>query len=419
MAPTSAGIDTSASGQDEDIVLTEEGLATLERLSDRIRAAQRQLDRLNDELRATIEELDATNDDLEARSVELQEAALRLELERHASKSERSRLTAVIESMSDGVAVLARDGSALVRNQAYADLIGADSDGRMDDENGRPLGPSETLEARASQGEEFRLVVTRPGAGGSRRWFEAVSRRVAAAGSRESTVLVIRDITDRSLRRTQDEFIATASHELRTPLAVLTGYLHLIERTADGAVGEHTRRALEHAQQLEGLIGDLLDITRLETGQMRYELEPIELGALVHEAVEAAAVLAGEQLIHFRRPGTVSLVDGDRQRILQVLRNLLDNARVHASSSGEIRVRLRRRGGWAEVAVQDDGPGIAGGDLERLFERFQRASSPTDPGLGLGLHIAREIVRGHHGTLTATSQLGRGSTFSMRLPLRA
>jgi len=195
------------------------------------------------------------------------------------------------------------------------------------------------------------------------------------------------------------------------------GYLHLIERADDSGVAAHTRRALDHAQELEGLVADLLDITRLETGQMRYQLDPIELGALLQDAVDAAGVLSDQQRITYRRPAAAVLVDADRTRILQVLRNLLDNARVHASSSGEIRVSVRRRAGRAEVVVQDDGPGIAEEEVARLFERFHRASSSPHPGLGLGLHIARQIVRGHHGTLTAASELQRGSTFTMRLPL--
>ena len=331
--------------------------------------------------------------------------------------TERARLQAVLESMTDAVVVLSRDRSVQVANAAYLALNADVPDGRMDDEGGHPIPPDESLEGRAARGEEFRTVVTRAAPGEGRRWYEAVSRRVHG-GDPASTVLVIRDITDRSLRRIQDEFIANASHELRTPLAVLTGYLHLIERASDPGVDVHVRKALEHAEELDRLVADLFDITRLETGQMRFELEPIDLGELVQHAVEAAGVLADAQCVRYVRPVRSVLVDADRTRMLQVMRNLLDNARVHAPSS-EVRVALRRHGGRAELTVADDGPGIAARDAVTIFDRFQQASPTTQPGLGLGLHIARAIVHGHHGTLSVASTPGRGTRFTMRLPLLA
>jgi two-component system CheB/CheR fusion protein len=230
-------------------------------------------------------------------------------------------------------------------------------------------------------------------------------------------VLVLRDITDRSLRRLQDEFIATASHELRTPLAVLTGYLHLIDRSG-GAPVEHARRALEQAGQLDLLVQELLDTSRLETGQLRLELEPVDLGAIVLRAVDDARMLAPLAAIRYDRPATPVIVNASAARLQQVIRNILDNARVHAASTPSIDVSIRRRGGRADIAIADRGPGIAESEIGHLFERFTRRSDGVgSPGLGLGLYIARQIAQAHGGSIAVDSKGGHGTTFHVRLPL--
>jgi two-component system CheB/CheR fusion protein len=409
------------SSNDELLVANEEAQAAteeVETLNEELQATNEELETLNEELQATIEELNTTNDDLEARTIELQDTAARLESARAASETERARLAAILESMGDAVVVVDRQARPLLANDAYTRLVGPASHTTMDDEQGRPIRGAASLEARAARGEEFETVVTRATKAGGRRWYEAVSCRVQSVTVPESTLLVVRDITDRSLRRLQDEFIANASHELRTPLAVLTGYLHLIDRAATDRVAGHVRRALDHARELDHLVGDLLDITRLETGRLRYEPEPLDLADLVHQAVDAAVVVASEQRIGFRRPARPLIVDADRTRLLQVVRNLLDNARVHAPGA-EVRVALRRRSGRAELSVSDDGPGIAANEASKVFERFQQvgAGQSSQPGLGLGLHIAREIVRAHKGTINVTSPDGGGTVFTVRLPL--
>ncbi len=232
---------------------------------------------------------------------------------------------------------------------------------------------------------------------------------------------VAHDVTDRSLRRLQDEFLALASHELRTPLTPLQGYLELLASLArPGTPGAHYAAAsLEQVGRLKVLVGDLLDVGRLQTGKLRIDKASLDLGPVVASAIVTARMEAPGQLIVLDADPAV-VVDGDATRLEQVALNLLSNAVKYAPEGSRVEVRVEARDGWAEVRVSDDGPGIAAADLPHLFSRFYqgaRADAPSRQGLGLGLFIARELVTAHGGTIGVTSEEGRGTTFTVRLPL--
>jgi two-component system CheB/CheR fusion protein len=285
------------------------------------------------------------------------------------------------------------------------------------------LPPAETPASRAARGEAFRLEFTVGAADGTRRWFEATGRPLAgeAAG-----VLVIRDITDRTVRRLQDEFLAWAGHELRSPLTTLRGYLQLAARRLDPGADERLRRYLglagEEAQRLGLLVGELLDATRLQSGKLHLRLAPLDLAPLVAHTVELAQVLTQGQTLALETEAGPIMVAGDAGRLEQVLFNLLTNAITHAAGTERIEVRLRRDGETAELVVRDDGPGIPAEALETIFARFAQADPiprPGGAGLGLGLYIAREIVAAHGGTIGAQSAPGEGAAFTVRLPALA
>ncbi len=234
-------------------------------------------------------------------------------------------------------------------------------------------------------------------------------------------VLVIRNITDRSLRHFQDEFIAAAGHELRTPLTVLSGYLAMMNRR--GIQDERLQRYIdlgrEQATRIEILIGQLLDVGRLQSNNISLDLEDLDLVQIVESQIEACRSMTETQTIRFRGTRASLHIRGDRLRIEQVLGNLLSNALEHASESEFVDVSIRRKQGFAEVQVQDYGPGIPASAQERIFDRFgQAASDRFKPrGLGLGLFISRQLAEAHGGTLRVESKEGEGSTFSFRLPL--
>jgi two-component system CheB/CheR fusion protein len=284
-----------------------------------------------------------------------------------------------------------------------------------------PLQATETPEYRVACGEAFRLEFTVDGADGSRRWFEATGRPLAdeAAG-----VLVIRDISDRTMRRLQEEFLTWAAHELRTPMTAVQGYLQLAERKLATGVHDQAQRflglAIHEIQRQAALITELMDASRLQSGKLTLEQAPLDLVPLVTQTVESAEVLTPGQTIAFTPPPEPIMVAGDAARLQQVVLNLLTNAITHAPETECIDVRVQRHDGLAEIVVQDTGPGIPAEALETIFGRFAQvnpAARAGRAGLGLGLYIAREIIAAHGGTITAASTLGEGATFTVRLPL--
>jgi signal transduction histidine kinase len=236
-------------------------------------------------------------------------------------------------------------------------------------------------------------------------------------------VLVIRDITDRSLRHQQEQFLAMAAHELRTPLTALSGRLQLlIRRLAQISVEDRVRQeaahALEQARRMEAHIHELLDATRVQVGQLTLDRAPLDLVALVQEVASLAQPLAANRSIDVVAPDHPVMVDGDAHRLQQVLLNLLTNAITHAPETERIAVRLMTEEDVAVIEVADAGPGIPEEDLLHVFTRFFQTGSTraARSGLGLGMYISPEIVTAHGGTITARSTVGEGSTFTVRLP---
>lgn len=411
----------------EDLLVSNEEVQAateeVETLNEEMQATNEELETLNEELQATVEELNATNDHLEARTEELQHLALSLEKQRESSEAERSRLMATISSMADAVLVVDGAGRTILRNDAHDAMFGEPGPQGMEDEDGNPISPDDAPQRRAARGETFCLHFVTRDADGSRRWFEASGRPIGSRGD-EGGVVVIRDITDRSLQRLQDDFVAMLSHELRNPLAGVIGYLELLERALADRPGtpplRYAERALGQARHFTTLIDELFDVSRLRRGRMAFERRRIALEPVVRDAVELAGPLAEGRTITVD-PGRADLqVEGDRGRLQQVFLNLLSNAVRHAASSDRIDVRLRRRGGSAEVSVRDHGDGMGRAELDELLERLREPGmtrGESGGGLGLGLYISSSVVRAHGGRISADSAVGRGTTFTVSIPL--
>ncbi|MET0649551.1 MAG: PAS domain-containing protein [Pyrinomonadaceae bacterium] len=227
--------------------------------------------------------------------------------------------------------------------------------------------------------------------------------------------------------RLKDEFLATLSHELRTPLTAILGWAKLLadgqvspEKTADAFAAIH-RNARTQAQ----LIDDLLDVSRIITGKLRIEVTTVNLAAVVEAAVAVVRPAASARGVglHVRLEADALTVNGDPDRLQQVVWNLLSNAVKFTPAGGRVEAHVRRAGSQLEVAVSDTGQGIEPEFLPHVFERFRQADMGTTRrhgGLGLGLAIVRHLVELHGGTVEASSEgPGRGSTFTVRLPLRA
>jgi two-component system CheB/CheR fusion protein len=392
-------------------------------LNEEMQATNEELETLNEELQATIEELNMSNADLAARGAELQGLAAALQAQHQRSEREREQLAAILANMADAVLVVTPLGTPLLTNTAYMELFGS-GDVVLRDEMGRPLSSAATPQMRAAQGETFSMTFICTTADGNRHWYEAIGQPVRGQGGLAWGVVVIHDITERSLRHLQEEFLALANHELRGPLAVIQGYLDLLASDlTDGAEGERLLRyasaARAQAKRLTRLVNDLRDVTRLERGKFSLRFAPVCLDTLLREAVEKGQTLPCDQTIMLSADRQV-MVNGDAERLQQAVLNLLSNAVAHAAGSERIDVRLRCVDDVAEMEVQDYGAGITAEHLPDLFSRFYQVSHDqpvTRPGLGLELYIAQQIVAGHGGTITVASTEGEGTSFTVRLPL--
>jgi CheY-like chemotaxis protein/nitrogen-specific signal transduction histidine kinase len=224
--------------------------------------------------------------------------------------------------------------------------------------------------------------------------------------------------------RLKDDFLTMVSHELRTPLSAILGCAHLLEDGQLDAVGAMNaiRIVGRNARAAARIIDDLLDVSRIIAGNIRIDRRPVDLGAVVQEALNAvrfAAEAKGVSLT-FTDPAAHALVAGDALRLTQVVENLLSNAVKFTPSGGHVDVRLTASGSQAEIQVADTGQGITAEFLPHLFERYTHADTATTRrgGVGLGLSIVKALVDGHGGTVHAESPgAGEGTTFTVRLPM--
>jgi len=220
---------------------------------------------------------------------------------------------------------------------------------------------------------------------------------------------------------TQRRFVADIGHELRTPLTVIRGNIDLMRRV--GIEDEQSLHSIElEVDRLARLVEDLLILAQAESGKLPMDRRRVELDTLLLEVFSQAHVLAGERVQMEIGQIDQVLICGDRDRLKQVVLNLVANAIKYTSEGGKVIVRLSKATGMAELVVKDTGTGIPAEDLPHVFERFYRGDksrtrSKDGAGFGLGLSIAYWIVRNHGGEIEVKSKLNRGSTFTVRLPL--
>jgi signal transduction histidine kinase/purine-cytosine permease-like protein/ActR/RegA family two-component response regulator len=267
------------------------------------------------------------------------------------------------------------------------------------------------------------------------------SRRVAEEESEGQTRLLLREIeaheeTDAQLQKARDvaeaanqaksRYVMGIGHELRTPLNAILGYAQLMERdeqippARQGGV-RVIRRSAEH---LSGLIDGLLDISRIESGRLQLSRDAVRLPEFLEQIVEMFRMQASARGLdfHFTRPERLpAVVSTDEKRLRQVLINLLTNA-IKFTETGHVALRLTMRSGVADFEIEDSGPGIPASDFERIFAPFERGrgvNADTTPGIGLGLTISQLLTEIMGGEISVRSEVGRGTTFTVRLLLSA
>jgi two-component system phosphate regulon sensor histidine kinase PhoR len=251
-----------------------------------------------------------------------------------------------------------------------------------------------------------------------------------AQGERRGVMLFFRDLTAaRRLEQMRVDFVANVSHELRTPLTSLVGFIETLQGTArdDAAARDRFLEIMRgQAWRMTRLIDDLLSLSRIELRAHIPPTTPVDLRLIAGEIVEALGSMARESGVDISLQTSEEplLVIGDRDELLRVVENLVENAVKYGQSGGRVEVSLRRSRGSApadtiELSVKDYGPGIAPEHLPRLTERFYRvdvAESRDKGGTGLGLAIVKHIVNRHLGRLLIDSEVGQGATFRISLP---
>ena len=234
--------------------------------------------------------------------------------------------------------------------------------------------------------------------------------------SQIETAFKAREASERKLRR----FVADASHELRTPLAAVRAYAELFTRGADRRPNDLARAMTgitRESERMSLLVQDLLLLARLDEGRP-LEREPVPLDEVVSEAVDTARMVEPARPIELDADDAVVL--GDHDRLRQIVDNLLSNVRAHTPPGTPVHVTVGHVNGDAVIEVKDAGPGLSEKSLERVFERFYRADqsrSRASGGVGLGLSIVAAVAEAHGGTVAARSEVGKGATFRIALPL--
>jgi len=251
-----------------------------------------------------------------------------------------------------------------------------------------------------------------------------IARDISAARAAEAERRLLLDEVQEA-SRLKDDFLASLSHELRTPLNAILGYARML-RTGILAADRH-QKAIEtierNASSLTQIVEDILDISRIVSGKIRLNVQPVELPDVVRNAIDAvtpAADAKGVRIESVLDPRAAP-ISGDPERLQQVLWNLLSNAVKFTGKGGRVQIRLERANSHVEVSVSDTGIGIPPEFLPHVFERFRQADSGMARergGLGLGLSIARQLIEMHGGTIEAASGgIGQGATFRVKMPM--
>jgi two-component system phosphate regulon sensor histidine kinase PhoR len=363
-------------------------------------------------------------DDLEGLARELAAITGRLRDRLDELTEERDRAGQIVDALDDGVLLLDGAGRLLVANPAARSWFGLPGDLRPGLPAQRVLGVSqvaELAETAAATGAPATCTVSVVFPE-----YRTLSLRAFPLADRGPTGRIVVTMTDMTQRRRLEvlrrDFVANASHELKTPVAALRvlaeTLLTALPDDPEAGRGFAVRIGRE-AERLDTLVRDLLDLSRVERGTL--DVEPVDLVGLAKEVVGGYADRAEERRIRLRtelKPNVA--MRGDRAQLGLLLSNLVDNAVRYTPSRGTVCVRLDGGESRAVLQVADTGEGIPAGELPRVFERFYRvdkARARQTGGTGLGLAIVRHVAESHGGTVTVDSELGRGTTFTVTLPV--
>jgi PAS domain S-box-containing protein len=365
--------------------------------------------------------------------------ALEAALAHQETREAHGELLAIINTVPAALVIMDPDGSIRLQNRAAEHLLGpapATAAERkaywerftIRDGSGKSVPVRELAPLRALRGDEIigeELEVNRPD---NRSTIILVSAAPLTdeQGHITGVAAAFQDITRlRELDRMKDDFVSVVSHELRTPLTAIRGSLQLLLADELSVPNPDDRELLEvglkSCDRLVRIINDILDISKIEAGQLKLNRRPLAVNEIVQHSVDGVQQIAMENDVRFivDVPRTLSPVMGDADRLTQALVNLLSNAVKFAPPHSVVNVAAREEGAFVLLSVQDYGHGIAPEDLSRLFGKFQQldgTAARRKGGTGLGLTITKAIIEEHGGHVTVDSTVGEGTTFTMAVP---
>ena len=285
---------------------------------------------------------------------------------------------------------------------------------------------ADLLSGRPQSGDDVLVQdMTLVGVDGEERIYQA---RIAVVrgtdGEYRGRITLLHDVTrERELDRMKSDFVSTAAHELRTPLSTILGYTELMltqEEQSREHFSEYLHLIQDKAENLAQIVGDLLDISRIEAGDgLQLSFEPCDLEKICRNVVDEFSIDIREHRFVIDFPEYPILIEADRYALVQVLENIVGNAIKYSPSGGEIRLVGEIRDGMCQLSISDTGLGVQPGHLDRVFEKFYRvdATNTAISGTGLGLTIVKYLVEAHKGTVRLESQPAKGTTVRIELPL--
>ena len=351
------------------------------------------------------------------------------------SRREQHRMSAILDSVADGMLILTADHTIERCNPAFANMWGmpvAEIQGQNHDDliqwirhpqgmilseaeaGGWPLTPNATLYVEGD--------LSRPG-GVPLPAGVTYSPVIGADGVLLNVITTVRDLSRfREAEELKSTFISVISHELKTPVALIKGYVSTLRREDASWDREIIKDSLEvieeESDRLGEMIENLLDATRLQAGGLKLNLADLSLPQLAERLAERFRTQSDVHTIVVDFPEEFPIILGDETRVGQVLSNLISNGIKYSSRAGEIRVSGRALSGQVVVCVSDQGPGIAPGDIPHVFDRFYRAdqASRTTKGAGLGLYLSRAVIEAHGGRIWVDPKPGEGARICFSLP---
>lgn len=360
-----------------------------------------------------------------------------LEEDKEVIEGERIKLSTVLSAITDTVIALDKNHNIMFINQAAEQMLGFHEDKIL----GKHIDATISLIDPETNQRLFADLYCQPSSpyiqtnmqleleGKEKKYVNMVCSHIHTSSTVEiSYILTLHDVTEaRELEQMKLDFVSMAAHELRTPLTTVRGYLSFLKQPdsfekLDTDEKEFLDRALASASNLNNLVDNLLNASRIEKGEMKLELRPTELepiAAKITEELEYYAISKNITLTYQEPEHKLPLVNIDRFRIEEVLRNLIGNA-INYTDEGSITVSIAREDDHLRVSVEDTGQGIPEASIPHLFTKFFRVEGKLQAGskgTGLGLFISKNIVEAHGGEILVESKLGEGSTFSFTVPI--